>query len=507
MGEADDESPSELAPISTRIAIIGSGFGGLGAAIRLKEADEHDFVILERAQDVGGTWRDNTYPGCRCDVQSNLYSFSFELNPSWSDTYPSQAEIWDYLKDVAAQHRLSTHLRFGCEVTAVAFDESRGRWRLSTAAGPAVDADIVILATGALAEARLPAIEGIDSFAGPTIHSAAWDDEVELGSKRVGVIGTGASSIQIVPAIVDVAGPMTVFQRTAPWILPHPGHPVSSRAKALYRRLPLAQRLARWSDYWLREWLVIPFVKRPAMMAKAEAQATEHLEAQIVDPALRAKLRPSFRLGCKRVLLSDDYYPAIARDSTRLETRPISRVVPEGVVLDDGQLVELDVLIAATGFQVTDNPTASLVVGRDGLRLDEAYAGTLPSYKGTSFPGFPNLFMITGPNTALGHSSMVFMIESQLNYISAAIAALSASGASLVEPRHEVAAREAAAIQAKLPATVWGTGCSSWYNNAAGKNVTIWPDFTFRYRAATRHFRRDDHVISLRPGSGGINPG
>ena len=482
---------------SSRVAIIGSGFGGLGAAIKLKGAGEHDLVILERAQELGGTWRDNTYPGCRCDVQSNLYSFSFAPNPTWSETYPSQPEILEYLKDVAADAGLGPHLRFGFDVGDVRFDHDTSRWRITSTRGEQHLADVVILATGGLAEPKLASVEGIETFAGPLLHSAAWDHSVDLRGKRVGVIGTGASAIQIVPAIADAVEHLTVFQRTPAWILPHPGKVVTRRAKALYARIPATQRIARWADYWLREWLVIPFVKRPSMMAGAERKALEHLEAQIEDPELRASLTPSYRLGCKRVLISDDFYPVIARETTTLETAGISKITSTGALLDDGREVPLDVLISATGFHVTDNPMAQKIHGRDGATLSDAYAGALPNYLGTSFPGFPNLFMVTGPNTALGHSSMVFMIESQLNYIIEAIQVIDRSGAALVEPSVDAATSYDAKISAKLPSTIWGSGCASWYLNDQGRNVTIWPDFTFTYRSRTRHFVRDDHVLSL----------
>lgn len=484
---------------STRTVIIGSGFGGLGAAIRLKQSGDHDFMVVERAQDVGGTWRDNTYPGCRCDVQSNLYSFSFAPNASWSETFPTQPEIYAYLQGVAADAGLGPHLRFGFDVEDVSFEESSGRWRVTSTSGAVVTADAVIVATGGLAEPKLPDIDGIDSFDGPIIHSAAWDDSVDLSTARVGVIGTGASAIQIIPAIAPFVDHLTVFQRTPAWVLPHPGRAVSKRAKALYTRLPFTQRLARWADYWTREALVIPFVKRPSMMAGAEKQARAHLEAQVADPELRAKLTPSYRLGCKRVLISDDYYPALASSTTTLETAGIERLTPTGVVAADGRSIDLDVVISATGFYVTDNPMASKIHGRAGQSLADAYTGTLPNYLGTTFPGFPNLFMITGPNTALGHSSMVFMIESQLNYIVEAMGTIDRAGAALIEPKASVAAAHAAAIDKKLPSTIWGSGCASWYLTEDGRNVTIWPDFTFTYRSRTRHFVRDDHLLGQRP--------
>ena len=489
-------SDHSTSTIHTTVAIIGAGFGGLGAAIELKRRGEHDLVILERATEVGGTWRDNTYPGCRCDVQSNLYSFSFAPNPSWSNTYPSQPELLDYLRGVTRDHQLGHHLRFGFDVASVDFDEVLGRWRLKAADGREVIAANVILATGGLAEPRLPDLDGLDDFQGTVVHSATWDEDLDLAGARAAVIGTGASAIQIVPAIAQEVSHLTVLQRTPPWVLPHPGKEVSNRAKRLYAMAPPIQRLARWADYWLREWLVVPFVKAPKIMAGAEKKALEHLHGQVEDPALREALTPDYRLGCKRILMSDEYYPALQLDTVDLETRSIECVTPTGIRLDDGTEIDLDVLICATGFKVIDNPTATKVHGRGGVPLAAAYRGQLPCYRGTSFPGFPNLYMITGPNTALGHSSMVFMIESQLSYIAEAIDFSTANDNDLIEPRREVAAAEEDAIQAKLPGTVWGTGCASWYLTDEGRNVTIWPDFTFRYRQQMRHLIPEHHVVT-----------
>jgi len=489
-------SDHSTSTIHTTVAIIGAGFGGLGAAIELKRRGEHDLVILERATEVGGTWRDNTYPGCRCDVQSNLYSFSFAPNPSWSNTYPSQPELLGYLRGVTRDHHLGHHLRFGFDVASVDFDEVLGRWRLKAADGREVIAANVILATGGLAEPRLPDLDGLDDFQGTVVHSATWDEDLDLAGARAAVIGTGASAIQIVPAIAQEVSHLTVLQRTPPWVLPHPGKEVSNRAKRLYALAPPIQRLARWADYWLREWLVVPFVKAPKIMAGAEKKALEHLHGQVEDAALREALTPDYRLGCKRILMSDKYYPALQLDTVDLETRSIECVTPTGIRLEDGAEIDLDVLICATGFKVTDNPTATKVHGRGGVPLAAAYRGQLPCYRGTSFPGFPNLYMITGPNTALGHSSMVFMIESQLSYIAEAIDFSTANDNDLIEPRREVAAAEEDAIQAKLPGTVWGTGCASWYLTDEGRNVTIWPDFTFRYRQQMRHLIPEHHVVT-----------
>jgi len=476
------------------VAIIGSGFGGLGAAVRLRQAGIHNFAILERASDLGGTWRDNTYPGCRCDVASNLYSFSFTPNPAWSNTYSFQPEIWAYLQDVATTHHLRESIKFNHDVQAVDFDATLRRWRLRTSQGD-IEARAVILATGPLAEPRLPAIEGLEHFAGTIMHTAQWDPNVELAGRRVAVIGTGASAVQTVPRIAPLVSSLEVFQRTPTWVLPHLGQPVPERTRRLFAMVPLTQRLVRYWTYWRRELMVLGFVKDPSRMTKAETMSKEHLARQIDDPALRAKLTPHYRLGCKRVTISNDFYPALARDHVEVVTDAIVRAEPGGLVTADGVLHEADVIIAATGFLVTDNPIGQRVHGARGRALADAFEGGLANYKGTSFPDFPNLFMLSGPNTGLGHSSIVFMEESQLNYVIGALS-VALSTNTTVAPTEAAATTWTRTLQEKMPGTVWGSGCASWYLNRNGENTTIWPDFTFAFRRATRHFVRADHVIS-----------
>ena len=476
------------------VAVIGSGFGGLGAAIRLRQADVTGVAIFERASDLGGTWRDNTYPGCRCDVASNLYSFSFAPNPKWTNTYSYQSEIWQYLNDVADKYHLRELIKFDHDVLDVSFDALSNQWRLATSQGEYF-ARCVVLATGGLAEPRLPDIEGLYTFDGPVMHTAQWNDSIDLIGKRVAVIGTGASAIQTVPEIAPLAGTLEVFQRTPSWVLPHLGRPVIERTKRMFATLPLAQRLVRAWGYWRRELMVLGFVKDPRRMTKAETMSRDHLERQIDDPSLREKLTPTYRLGCKRVLISNDFYPALARDNVTLVTDAITSIEPNGVRTGDGSLHDCDVLILATGFFVTDNPMATKVHGAMGETLSNAYRGNLDNYKGTTFPDFPNFFMLGGPNTALGHSSIIFMIESQLNYVTRVVRAALDDDA-LIEPKAHIAARWTRELQAKLPGTVWDTGCSSWYLNDAGVNTTIWPDFTFKFRSATRHFDSRDHKIS-----------
>ncbi len=478
------------------VAVVGSGFGGIGAVIRLRQVGVTNVAIFERANDLGGTWRDNTYPGCRCDVASNLYAFSFAPNPAWTNSYSYQPDIWRYLQDVADRYDVRQIIKFDHEVLDVTFDATTSLWRLATSQGE-YDARCVILATGGLAEPRLPEISGLSDFAGPIMHTAAWNGAVDLRGQRVGVIGTGASAIQVVPQIAREVASLKLFQRTPAWILPHFGHPVPERTRRLFARVPLIQRLVRAWDYWRRELMVLGFVTDPSRMTKAESLARAHLERQIGDPELRAKLTPTYRLGCKRVLISNDFYPSLNRSNVRLVTKRIAAVEPGGVRTAGGELHELDVLVAATGFFVTDNPMATKVRGLNGESLADALRGDMANYKGTAFPHYPNFFMLGGPNTALGHSSIIFMLESQLNYVSRAIRVALNTGA-LVEPKADVAASWTRDVRAKLPSTVWGTGCASWYLNERGVNTTLWPDFTFRFRRATRHFDPRDHLIAAK---------
>jgi cation diffusion facilitator CzcD-associated flavoprotein CzcO len=476
------------------VAVIGSGFGGLGAAIALRKRGITNIALFERANELGGTWRDNRYPGCRCDVASALYSFSFAPNPKWSNTYSYQREIWQYLSDVADRYRLRELIKFDHDVSDVSFDETARLWRITTNHG-AYEAKCVILATGGLAEPRLPDIAGLSTFTGTVMHTARWDEALDLGGKRVGVIGTGASSIQVVPQLALNVERLEVFQRTPSWVLPHVGRPVLARTKRLFSLLPFSQQLVRAKIYWRNELTVLGFVKDPRRMNRAETMSSEHLARQIADPLLRRSLTPTYRLGCKRVLISNDFYPTFNRDNVSLVTESIQSIEPTGVRTSDDVLHELDVLVAATGFYVTDNPMAKKVHGRSDVTLADAFGSTLANYKGTAFPGFPNFFMLGGPNTALGHSSIIFMHESQLKYATKAIRAALVSHA-LVEPRVAAAEQWTTQLRAKLPTTVCGTGCSSWYLNAEGTNTTIWPDFTFTFQRATRRFDPRDHQIS-----------
>jgi cation diffusion facilitator CzcD-associated flavoprotein CzcO len=479
----------------TRVAVVGSGFGGIGASVALARAGiEH--LVLERDADVGGTWRDNRYPGCRCDVPSHLYSFSFAPNPGWSQTYSPQPEIHDYLRRVADEHGVRARTRFGAEVRAARWDDDAQRWALDTAAGP-LTADVVILGNGPLAEPAVPDIPGLAGFAGALFHSARWPEDLDLRGARVAVIGTGASAIQFVPQIQPDVAALTLFQRTPPWVLPHSNRRITAAEHALYRAVPAAQRLVRSAVYWSRELFVTGYLRNAGFLRRMEGLARWNIASAIDDPVLREKVTPTYRAGCKRLLISDDYYPALAQGNVDVVTEKVLEVRPDAVVTADGAVHPADVIILGTGFHVTDNPIAGIVRGRAGT-LAEAWAGDgMRAYKGTTIPGFPNLFMLAGPNTGIGHTSLVVMIEAQLAYITDALATMEATGAASVEVRPTATDAWNAEVQAKAAGTVWSSGgCASWYLDAEGRNTTLWPDYTFRFIRRTRRFDAERYELT-----------
>jgi cation diffusion facilitator CzcD-associated flavoprotein CzcO len=477
-----------------RVAIIGGGFAGLGLSILLKQAGIEDFAVFERADDVGGTWQVNTYPGCQCDVPSHLYSFSFAPNPDWTRTYSLQPEIRQYLRDLTDRHGLRPHIRLGHELQAAGWDEERARWRVQTSGGTWT-AQVLVDATGPLSHPKLPAIRGLRRFEGTTFHSAEWNHDHDLDGERVAVIGTGASAIQFVPQIAGRVGRLHVFQRTAPWVLPHTDRPTTRLERRLYRALPLAQKAVRGTVYVSRELFLLGFICDQRVMRIAEAIALAHLRKQVRDPQLRRRLTPSFRLGCKRVLLSNNWYPALARPNVEVVTEAIREVRGRTLVLADGSEREVDTIIHGTGFHVTDPPTAQLVRGSDGRTLAERAGEGIQAYRGATLAGLPNFFKLIGPNTGLGHSSMIYMIESQLRYVMDALRVIDEQQIASFEVRPEAVAAYNDRIQSKMPGTVWMSGCASWYLDASGRNTTIWPDFTFRFRHHTRRFDTRAYVL------------
>jgi cation diffusion facilitator CzcD-associated flavoprotein CzcO len=481
----------------TQIAIVGSGFSGMGAAIRLREHGFNDFVIFERANDVGGTWRDNTYPGCACDVESVLYSYSFAQNPSWSRSFSPQPEIQRYLQRIYQDSELAPHMRFGHELLDARWDESSKRWQLETSKGH-YTAEVLVSGMGGLCEPAYPRIRGLDAFQGKTFHSARWDHDYDLRGKRVGVIGTGASAIQFVPKIQPQVEKLTLFQRTPAWIIPRLDRAISEREHALFRKYPALLKFMRGLVYVRRELFVLGF-KAPTIMRLIEQVAMRHLRNAVADPVLRKQLTPSFRLGCKRILISNDYYPALAQPNVQVETNGIEEVRAHSVVTSDGVEHEVDALIFGTGFKVADMPLGHIIHARDGRSLHEHWQGSPEAHLGTLVKDTPNFFCLLGPNTGLGHTSVVLQIESQLELMIGALEHMRAQKLRTVEPRPEAQARFLESIAQLTEGTVWtGGGCKSWYLDENGKNSVLWPSFTFSFRRQTR-FRPEEYVFDAQP--------
>ncbi len=491
-----EEAHTEVPIRHVHIAILGTGFSGLGMAIRLRQSGHHDFVILEKASDIGGTWRDNTYPGCACDIPSHLYSFSFALNPQWSHTYSPQREIQSYLRRCARRFGIIPHIQWNSTMLNATWSEADQYWQITTTQGQ-LFADILILGNGPLSEPSLPSIAGIADFAGVTFHSAQWRHDYDLTNKRVAVIGTGASAIQFVPRIQPHVSHLSLFLRTPPWIIPRMDHPIPTWQQTLFSLLPLAQRLERAKMYWLRELTALGFVYKPAMIEKGMLLARQHLEAHISDPILREKLTPTYTMGCKRVLLSDDFYPALTQPNVEVITDRIRAIQAHSLITEDGQEHAIDTIIYATGFHVTDSQLPQCIYGRDGLALASAWSEGAQAYFGTTVAGFPNLFLLIGPNTGLGHNSMVFMIESQITYILDCLRTMKKRALAVVEVQADTQETFNAEMQLRMQKTVWNSGCASWYLDARGHNTTVWPGFTFEFRQRTRHF--DPHHYTLLP--------
>ncbi len=477
-----------------RIVIVGAGFSGIGMAIRLKQRGIDDFAVLERAQDVGGTWTYNTYPGCTCDVPSHLYSFSFAPNPDWSQTYSPQPEIREYLRRCADQFGIRPHIQTRTQVTAAAWSEQDRRWELETSAG-SITAELLISGMGPLTEPKLPEVPGLDTFEGEIMHSARWNHDYELAGKRVASIGTGASAIQYVPVIQQVVEKLYVFQRTAPWVMPHSNRSIHDLERALFRRFPAVQKLIRGAVYAGREMLVLGFAKDPRLMRLLEKVSRAHREKEITDPELREKVAPDYALGCKRILPSNRWYPALAQPNVELVTGGLRGVGKHSVIDQRGVEREVDAIVLGTGFHVADPPVAEQVRGRDGRLMSEVWGGSPRAYFGASVPGFPNLFLLLGPNTGLGHSSMIYMIESQIEHVLAAIQAMDTRGAQTIEVRPEAVQEFSDDVDSNMRGTVWATGCSSYYIDPTGRNAVLWPDWTWRFRRRAGRF--DDGAYAL----------
>ncbi|WP_322043416.1 NAD(P)/FAD-dependent oxidoreductase [Paraburkholderia sp. J67] len=480
-----------------RIAIVGSGFSGIGMAIQLRRMGIESFTIYEAAGSLGGTWRDNAYPGAACDIPSHLYSFSFEPNPDWTRTFAPQREILDYLKHCARKYDIERFIAWRSRVCGARFDAARAVWIVEIerdGAMQTVEADLLIAANGPLSRPALPDIAGLDRFEGKVFHSARWDHDYALEGKRVAVIGTGASAIQFVPRIQPRVAQLTVFQRTPPWIMPRRDRAIDARRRWIYRHIPFAQRLARAAIYWQHESRALGFVVNQRLLNAPMKFARNYLAHKVKDPVLRAKLAPDYTLGCKRVLLSSDYLPALTQPNVALLTEPIREIVADGLVTADGVHHAFDAIVCGTGFQVNDVDAPFRVRGVDDADLGEAWRRDGPeAFLGTSVAGFPNLFFVIGPNTALGHNSMIFMIESQIRYIADCIRVLQRRGARTMSVRPDVQRAFNERLQAQLQRTVWTSGCHSYYQTRSGKVTTLWPGFTFSFRRQTRRVRASDY--------------
>ena len=479
--------------IKKDIVIIGTGFSGMGAAMKLRDSGREDFVVLEKAHDVGGTWRDNTYPGCECDIPSHMYSFSYELNTDWSKSFSGQEEIWAYMRKVADEKGIRPYITFGVEVTGATWDDDRKVWTVKTN-GEDYEARVVIAGVGGLHIPNVPEIAGADSFTGPKFHSAGWDHSVDLKDKKVVVIGTGASAIQFIPIIAQEVGHLTVFQRTPAWVLPKKDKPTPEWRKKLFAKVPGAQRAYRNALYWALEARAIGFNGHVKILPVAEKIVKRYLAKKIPDPELRAKLTPDYRLGCKRVLQSNTYYPTFLRDNVTLSTDGVAEIVKDGVIDGNGVKHQADVIIYGTGFHVIDAFDYLDVKGKGGVNLAAQFRehGT-ETYMGMTVHGFPNLYFMLGPNTALGHNSVVFMIEQQTKFIVRMLDEMDKRGAVAAEATLEAQTEFNKEIQKLVEKGIWTQGgCTSWYLDSQGKNRTIWPKFTFQYWWETRKVDAED---------------
>ena len=480
-----------------RAVIVGAGLGGLCAGIHLLRAGISDFTILERDPRPGGTWRDNVYPGCACDVPVALYQFSFAPSIHWRHVFPRVSEMQEYVRQLIANFDLAPHLKTGDGARSARWDEDGCRWRIRTETGAEFEAQTLIVALGQLNRPKLPDIPGRDSFAGPAFHSARWNDSAPLEGKRVGVVGCAASAVQLIPEIAKVAGHLTVFQRTPNWLLPRLDREIIEEEMALLITAPHVGELTREQIYQNADCLFWQaFSWTPQGRAAFTRLSTMHMESQVADPEMRRKLTPEYPIGCKRVLFADDYYPALQLPNVTLDTAAIERITPQGIRTSDAVDHPLDVLIFATGFETTDWHWSLDVIGRDGVRLSDVWKDGPEAYLGLTVSGFPNLFMQYGPNTNLGHNSITFMLERQSEYIVQALLEIERRGLCAMEPAREVQDRFNREQQEALAHTTWADPRGhNWYVNAAGRNTQNWHSHTRDYAAATKTVNFEDYVV------------
>lgn len=488
------------------VAVIGAGFAGIGAAIRLRDKGIDDFVVLERDTRIGGTWRDNTYPGAACDIPSRLYSYSFAPNPDWSHTYSGSAEILSYIEGMVESTGVGAHIRFEHTVTGLEYDADTGEWTIALDGREPIRARSVILASGPLANCSFPAIRGIEDYEGHKIHSARWDHDYDFTGKKVAVVGTGASAVQIVPELVKTAASVKVFQRTPGWVLPRINTETGEFTKGLYRSIPGAQQLARALWFWGHESVALGVVWNTPLTRVVEAVSKLHLRLQVRDPWLRRQLTPDFAAGCKRLLMTSDYYPALQRDNCKLVTWPIARIAPQGIRTVEGVEHRFDCIVFATGFDVSKTGSPVPVTGLDGRVLADEWSGGAYAYRSVAVSGYPNLYVTFGPNSGPGHSSALVYMEAQIDYITDAIAQLIRNGWKALDVRADVQEEYNRDIQRRLTATTWNSGCSSWYLTDDGFNATMYPGFASQYVGQLRTVDLQDYRILVHEEAGAAVP-
>ncbi|MGQ0701087.1 MAG: flavin-containing monooxygenase [Panacagrimonas sp.] len=475
------------------VLIVGAGFAGLGTAIRLRQAGVEDIVILERGSEVGGTWRDNQYPGAACDIPSNLYSYSFAQNPDWSRGFSGAKEILGYVHYLVDRFDLRGLVRFNHNVTSMAFDEAAGLWRVHTTHGETLNARAVVMAQGPLSNASFPKIAGIETYEGKKIHSARWDHSYDFTGKRVAVIGTGASAIQIVPELVKQAAKVKVFQRTPGWVMPRPDYESPTWSRELFRRLPLAQTAFREALYWLHESMAVGVVWTTPVTALFERLAKAYLKAQVKDPWMRRQLTPDYRLGCKRILVSNDWYPALQAPNCELIAWPIANLAPQGVRTVEGLEHQVDCIVFATGFEISKSGSPFPITGLDGRQLNDEWSRGAKAHKSVSIAGYPNLFLTFGPNSGPGHNSALVYMESQIDYVVQGVQQLLRENLKILDVREDVQNEFNRSIQKRLGKTNWNSGCKSWYLTEDGFNATMFPGLATQFRQQMRDFRPEEY--------------
>ena len=478
----------------SKIILIGAGFAGVGMGIQLKRTGRDDFLIIERAEDVGGTWRDNHYPGVACDVPSHLYSFSYLPKPDWTRVFSPGPEIQSYIRDCAAGEGLLEHIHFGTEMLSCRWDEASRLWTVETSKG-AYSCNILITGTGHLADSHMPKVAGIETFAGDLFHSAGWNHDVALEGKRIGVVGSGASAIQIVPEMQKLASELVVFQRSAPYMIPRWDRAFTEGEKRMFRRDPSTVEAMRSEIFWAGEYNFAQRRNVPRFLQEAKALALGNLEKNVADPVLRAKLTPDYEVGCKRLLISNAYYPAVSAENCTLEASALARIDGNMVYGASGEGYELDVLVFATGFEAVRPPFAARVFGTEGLSLDAHWDKGMQAYDSIAVNGYPNLFIINGPNTGLGHNSVVYIIEAQVNYILEALDHLEAEQVQVFEATRAAEDAYMDKLQGRAEGTVWlAGGCKSWYvDERAGRLTLIWPDYAHSFRDENGHFHPEGY--------------